>query len=62
MNIDHWWNIIDRGNLKYSDRNQSQCNLVCQNYHAYWLEIDPGTPRREAGDLRPDPRHNLFLF
>ena len=30
--------------------------LVCHKSHIYWIGIEPGTPRWEAGDWSPEPR------
>jgi len=29
MNMEHWWNNINRGKLKYSGYNNSHCHFVC---------------------------------
>jgi len=31
MSVEHWWNDTDRGNLKYSEKDLSQCHFVITN-------------------------------
>jgi hypothetical protein len=44
--MEHRWNEIDRGKLKYSGKNLSQCRFVHHISHVDW----PGPPQWEAGD------------
>jgi len=31
--MEHWWNDIDKEQLKYSDKNMSQCHFVHHKSH-----------------------------
>jgi hypothetical protein len=46
MSKEHWWNDTDKGKLKYSDKNPSQCHAVHHKSHMAWLGIQPGPPRK----------------
>jgi hypothetical protein len=48
--MEHWWNGIYRGKPKYSEKNLSQCHFVHHKFHMNRPGIEPGPPRREAGD------------
>jgi hypothetical protein len=48
--MEHWWNKIDRGKLKYSEKNLSQCRFVHHKSHLERPGIEPGPPRLGAGD------------
>ena len=37
--IEHWWNEIDRGKPKYSEKNLYQCNFVYHKSHMGWPGI-----------------------
>jgi hypothetical protein len=43
------WNDIDRGKLKKSEENLSQCHFVHYKSHMDWPGLVPGPPRLEAG-------------
>jgi hypothetical protein len=51
---------IDRGKPKNSERNLSQCHLVHQKSHMDWPGLEPGPPRWEAGDQRPEPKNEML--
>jgi len=36
MNMEHWRNGTDRGQLRYWDKNLSQCYLVHHKSHVNW--------------------------
>ena len=48
--MDHWWNEIDRGKPKYSEKNVSQCHFVRHKFHMDRSGIEPGSTKLEAGD------------
>jgi hypothetical protein len=33
VNVEQWWNNIDRGKLKTLEKILSQCHFVCQKSH-----------------------------
>jgi hypothetical protein len=47
--MEHWWNEIDRGKPKYSEKNLSQCHSVRHKSHMDCPGIEPGPPPWEAG-------------
>jgi hypothetical protein len=48
--MENRWNKIYRGKPKYSGGNVSQCHFVHHKSHMDRPGIEPGPPRREAGD------------
>ena len=43
-----------------SDKNPFLCHAVHHKSHAEWPRIEPGSPRWEAGDTPPEPRHGTL--
>jgi hypothetical protein len=41
------WDNIDRGKLKNTGKNMSQCQFVHHKYHTHWSGCEPGSPQRE---------------
>jgi len=41
MSVERWWNDIDRGKLKYWERNLYQCHLVNHESDMICLRIEP---------------------
>jgi hypothetical protein len=52
VNMEQWWNYIDRGKPKDSEKNLSQCHFVHQKSHFYWPGCEPGPAQWEAGTNR----------
>jgi hypothetical protein len=50
VNMEQRWNDIDRGKLKDSEENLSQCHFVNHKFHMDCPELEPGAPLWEAGD------------
>jgi hypothetical protein len=48
--MEHRWDATDRRKLRFSEKNLSQLQFVQQKSHMDWLEIETGTPGREAGN------------
>jgi hypothetical protein len=48
--MEHKWNEIERGKLKYSGKNLSQCHYVRHKSHMDLAGIEPRPPRWEDGD------------
>jgi hypothetical protein len=48
--VEHRWNEIDSGKLKYSGKNLSQCHFDHHKFHMDWPGIETGPPGWEAGD------------
>jgi hypothetical protein len=49
MRNEHECNYPDKQNLKYSERNLSECYIVNNKSHMNWCGIQLGCPRSEAG-------------
>jgi hypothetical protein len=47
--MEHWWDEIDRGKPKYSEKNLSQCHFVRHKSHTDGPGIEPGPPWWDAG-------------
>jgi hypothetical protein len=45
MSLKHWWNGTDREELKYSERNLSQCHFVHHKSHVERFGLEPGAPQ-----------------
>ena len=48
--MEYQWNETDRGKLKCLGKNLFQCHFVHRKSHMDRPGIEPGLPRREAGD------------
>jgi hypothetical protein len=50
MSMGHWWNDSDRQKPKYSEKNPSKCHVINHISHMDCPWIEPGAPRRGAGN------------
>jgi hypothetical protein len=41
MNMEHWYNDVDRGNRKYWETNLYHCHTVHHTCHINWPGIEP---------------------
>ena len=42
--VEHLWNVIDKGKLKYSEKKNCQCHF-CSKSHIEWPRINAAYPR-----------------
>jgi hypothetical protein len=49
MNMEKWWNVTDRGKLKYSDKELSSATFHKKCY-TDWCDIETKFTQSEAGD------------
>jgi hypothetical protein len=45
VSMEHWWNDINRGKPKCSEKTLSQCNLFRHESHMDFARIECGVPR-----------------
>jgi hypothetical protein len=57
MSTEHIWDDTEEGNLKYFDRNQSQCHFVHHKSHTVWPGIKPGPLQMKVGNRLPEKFH-----
>jgi hypothetical protein len=61
--MDNWWNDIERGIQKYSEKDLSKCHFgpIYMSHKLSWDQIGPQC--YEAGDQLPEPQSgNYYNF
>ena len=61
MSIEEWSNDTDRGKLKYTKINLSQCHFVHHTFRIDWPGIEPMTLPSVSSDQPPEPLHGPVL-
>jgi hypothetical protein len=60
--MEPWWNDVNMGNTKNSERNQSQCCFVHHKSHGDWLWCEPSPPQWEDGNWPPESWPSLVVL
>jgi len=62
MFIKHWWIVVIRENITYSEKNPSQCHLVHHKSHVKGTIIESGAPQCGASDYNSEVRQGRESF